>query len=86
MFIEDEEDFSDFLNVPIDEGMVGIFTGLIETRKTQLALTLELTTLVVRKSNAGLMNEEKIFSVFERSVKVIAGNFSLKALLEEFKN
>ena len=82
--LEDDFDFSDFLDSPNDEAIAGVVHGLIETSKSQIVLAIELTKLIVNKNPDTTMNEDEIFSVFKKSTKVIAENFPLKALLEEF--
>jgi len=76
-------DFLHGASSPGDEAIARMMQGLIEVSHHQQGLALELTKLVVERS-ADPMNEEKIFSVFKRSSKVIADNFLLKELWEKF--
>ena len=82
----DDFDLSDFLDSPGDEAVAGVLQGLIEASNNQMTLAIELTKLIVNKNANNTMNEDDIFGILKKSTKVIAENFPLKTLLEEFSS
>ena len=82
--LENDFNFSDFLDAPDDEAIAGVLHGLIEASNNQMTLAIELTKLIVNKSVDNTMSEDDIFGILKKSTKVIAENFPLKTLLEDF--
>ena len=76
-------DFAENFSSPNDETIAGMMAGLIEASNHQQKIAIELTKLVVEKSTEA-MNEEKIFSAFKQSSKVVTENAPLKELWEKF--
>lgn len=76
-------DFVRDFSSPNDEVIAGMMAGLIEASNHQQKMAIELTRLVVEKSNEPI-NEEKVFSAFKRASKVVIENFPLKELWEKF--
>ncbi|KTD24043.1 MULTISPECIES: hypothetical protein [Legionella] len=73
--------FSDDLP-PFDEAnMTGAINGLIEASNQQMKIAFELTKLIAGNNN----NEEQVFSVYKKAVKIVCENYSLKNLLNELE-
>ena len=86
--VEDDFDFSEMMEEASynDELMAGVMNGLIEASNNQMKLAIELTRLAVEKSTAKEMNEDDVFSIFNKASTVIADKFPLKGLWEKFSS
>ena len=78
-----EFDFSDLMtDSPDEETILGMMTGMIEAYRYQQQTAIELTKLVVEKSNAS-MKEEEIFLAFKRASQVVSEISPIRELWEK---
>jgi hypothetical protein len=82
--LEHDFDFSEDMEIPGDEAIAGMMNDMIETSNHQQTVALELTKLIVEKITTENLNEEKIFSVYQRATKVVAESFPLQEIWEKF--
>lgn len=83
-FEDDDFDFDFSEEQPDGEMIVGMMDTLIKASKHQMKAAVKLTELIIAQNPNQKMTEQEIFSVFERSSKVVADNFPLKTLWETF--
>lgn len=76
-------DFSGSMEPSFDEGALSDLTAImIEAINHQSRLAFDLTKLIVEKA-PGNLNEQDIFSVFERANQLVADTLPLKSILEK---
>jgi hypothetical protein len=76
--------FMDFLDIePEEELMLGMMDGFIEAARYQQQQALELTKLVVENIQKDLLDEETIFSIFQKSSNLIHKTSPIKDILEK---
>lgn len=60
-----------------------ILTNMVEATNNQMNIAVELTKLVSNTNNSSTLNEEKIFSIFQKAMHVIGTCSPLKKIWEE---
>ena len=83
--IEDDFDFPEMIDSSYDdEVMTGIMNGMVEASNNQMLLALDLTKLALDK-NSKEMNEDEVFSIFNKASEVIYERYPLRKLMEKFE-
>ncbi|NSL17256.1 hypothetical protein HRQ65_02510 [Tatlockia micdadei] len=73
--------FNDDLSSFGEEDMTSAINGLINASNQQMKIAFELTKLIVGSNNT----EDQVFSVYQKALKIVCENYSLKTMLKEFE-
>ncbi|MCW5588283.1 MAG: hypothetical protein KIT27_01340 [Legionellales bacterium] len=82
-----EFDLSDFFqnDMPEEEEMFNMMSGLVQLQQHQHNIAIELTKLVTANKAGASMTESEIFSIFKRAIQTVNEVTPLNALFEKMQ-
>lgn len=80
---QEMEDFSFMLDEPSENAMNGMLGTLVESSRDHMNIALELTKIITSKNSSDSFDEEKVLSIFKKSLRTVNENCRLKSLWEK---